>query len=258
MDISSDNMYYGIWPSSPRFVSAHRVAFELRLRIPTPWSDEDEREADFFAGDLPAAERIQAGNDSRLEAIYGPTLRVGDVKQLVRKQNLWRTKHQVEDRFLVLRQTTLLIYKERAVVSLVPNPTPLNSLNSFQSTHSHSRHDQSIHLRAVREVSTVTDAESTILVATATKSFPLLFESVIAAREWIRLIREAANQLRASPKRGRINPLERVNHLTTQITLPSYPYASGGFANVYKGTWEVADKGSLREAWVRRTVCNRR
>ncbi|KAJ7477420.1 kinase-like domain-containing protein [Mycena latifolia] len=237
MAITPHNMYYANWQSSPMFVTARRLAFEIRLRIPGPWSHDDEREADFFAGDRPAAERFKDGPDSRLDAIYGPVIRVGDVKEYIQKRTLWWTKNEVETRFLVLREAALLIYRERAV-----------------STHRRSKQDQSISLRAARKIMPMEESESSIVIMTGTKTFALLFESGVDARTWISHLRQAANNLQATPKGGRISALERVNHLTTQITIPNHPYAAGGFANVYKGTWEVAGRELRPEAWQRRTV----
>ncbi|KAJ6488430.1 kinase-like domain-containing protein [Mycena vulgaris] len=237
MEITPDHTHYSNWEAAPRFVTARRLTFELRLRIPTPWTDEDEREADIFAGELPVAERNKTGADSRLDAIYGRSLLRGDVKQTVEKHTLWRKRHQVELRFLVLRESALLVYKERVV-----------------SNRRRSTEDQCISLRAVLDVISPSESDSALLILTRTKSFPVLCESARDAAEWIRLIREAVHKLQASPKGGRIGALERVKHLTTQITVPQDPHARGGFANVYKGTWEVSGRGVHPEQWERRTV----
>lgn len=114
-----DNVYYRNWEPSLRFVAARRVAFELCLRIPTNWSAEDDQEADYFAGDVPAADRVKDDPNLRLGAIYGPVLRVGDAKQHIARHTLWRTKHHLEMRFIVLHESALLIYKEREVVRVV-------------------------------------------------------------------------------------------------------------------------------------------
>ncbi|KAJ7702661.1 kinase-like domain-containing protein [Mycena rosella] len=232
-----ENMYYRSWQSSPVFVTARRVAFEIRLRISAPWSEEDDQEADFFAGDRPAVERVKDGSDSKLEAIYGPVTRVGDLHQYIKRYTLWWTKHEVQPCFLVLRESALLLYKERAV-----------------STHRRSKQDQCIYLRAIHNITSMADSESSIVIFTRTKSFGLLFDSGVEARTWVSQIREAVNRYQATPKGGRISALDRVNRLTTQIKIPKDPYAGGGFANVYKGTWEVAGKGLRPEAWNRRTV----
>jgi hypothetical protein len=57
--------------------------------------------------------RIKDESDSRLAAIYGPTLHDGDVQQYIIRQTLWRTKSQWETRFMVLRESALLLYKDR-------------------------------------------------------------------------------------------------------------------------------------------------
>ncbi|KAJ7735514.1 kinase-like domain-containing protein [Mycena metata] len=232
-----DNVYYRNWEPSLRFVAARRVAFELRLRIPTNWSAEDDQEADYFAGDVPAADRVKDDPNLRLGAIYGPVLRVGDAKQHIARHTLWRTKHHLEMRFIVLHESALLIYKEREVLK-----------------HPRSGQNQCIQLRAVKGITSMPESDFSLVISTATKSFTLLCESAVEARTWIRSILDAVDKVRTSPKRGHIGALERVNHLTMQITIPQDPYANGGFANIYKGTWEVAWKGLRPEQWQRRTV----
>ncbi|KAJ7159609.1 hypothetical protein C8R46DRAFT_1194899, partial [Mycena filopes] len=240
LSLSPDSGYYRNWDPALRFVAARRLAFELRLRVPTAWSEEDAQEAEYFAGDAPVADRVKDDPNMRLAAIYGPVLRVGDAKQHTARQTLWRTRHHLEMRFVVLHETALIIYKERAV--------------SKTSSSRSAPQDQCIQLRAVKGIASMPESDSSLIIFTSTKSFPLLCESAVEARNWIRVIQEAVERVRASAKRGHISALERVNHLTTQVTIPPHPYANGGFANVYKGTWEVASKGLKVEQWERRTV----
>jgi hypothetical protein len=103
-------------------------------------------------------------------------------------------------------------------------------------------------------VTSLREVPTSLLILTGTKSFPLFFDSATEARDWIRAIREAIETLRSGPAYRRISALERVNHLTTQISIPRDPHANGAFANIYKGTWEVATKGLPPEGWYRRTV----
>ncbi|KAJ7483908.1 kinase-like domain-containing protein [Mycena galericulata] len=97
-------------------------------------------------------------------------------------------------------------------------------------------------------------SQTCILIRTLSKTVPVICDSYSDAGKWMQAIQEAAGKLQSSPKRGRISALERVNHLTTQVTIPRDPYASGGFANVYKGNWEIAAMGQRTEVWERRTV----
>ncbi|KAJ7092196.1 kinase-like domain-containing protein [Mycena epipterygia] len=233
-DISPDHICYRYWQPTLVFLTARRLAFEVRLRICTPWSEEDAEEAEFFAGDLPAAARNCAYTN--LETIYGPVVRQGDVKQHIQKQIFWRTKEEVEVRFLVLRECALLLYKER---ELPKNP---------------SRKDQCISLRAVTTIIRKPGTQDCILIRTMSKTVPLVCESYSDAGQWMHAIQTAAAKLQGSPKRGRIGALERVNHLTTQVTIPRDPYANGGFASIYKGTLEFFERGSRPEAWKRQTV----
>ncbi|KAJ6529709.1 kinase-like domain-containing protein [Mycena capillaripes] len=236
--IAPGNSYYRNWQPYLKFLTARRIAFEIRLRTTSRWTEEDDKEADFFAGDIPAADRATPDQNPRLVAAYGSILNAGDVKQHTSRQTLWRTtKCQLETRFLVLREFALLIYRERAV------PKPV-----------HSSQDRCINLQAVKAVTSLPESDSSILILTRTKSFPLLCESAAHAKEWIRSIKLAVEKIRSSPGRERISALERVNHLTTQITTPPDPYASGAFANVYKGTWEIAAQGLRPGQWQKRTV----
>ncbi|KAJ7732620.1 kinase-like domain-containing protein [Mycena olivaceomarginata] len=229
----ADNAYYRNWRPSLKFVTARRLAFEIRLRISSVWSDEDNQEAEFFVGDIPAADRAEDDTNSRLAAIYGSILYEGSVQQSIARQTLWRTtKHHWETQYLVLRESALLLYKGRPM----------------------SAQDQCINLRAVKAVTSLREAPTSLLILTGTKSFPLLFDSAAEARDWIRAIRGAIETLRPGPACRRISALERVNHLTTQISIPRDPHASGAFANIYKGTWEVAAKGLPPEGWYRRTA----
>lgn len=123
-----------------------------------------------------------------------------------------------------------------------------------QLKHPRSGQDQCIQMRAVKGIASMPESDSSLVIFTATKSFPLLCESAVEARTWIRSVRDAVEKVRASPKRRHISALERVNHLTMQITIPQDPHANGGFANVYKGTWQVASKGLRPEQWQQRTV----
>ncbi|KAF7355880.1 hypothetical protein MVEN_00916700 [Mycena venus] len=235
IDLEPGNAFYSNWRPPLRFVTARRLAFEIRLRMSSTWGEEDYQEAEFFVGDVPAADRTNDEADSRLAAIYGPILHEGDIQQYIARQTLWRTRSQWETRFMVLRESALLLYKGRVAMP-------------------HSDQDQCINLRAVKAVTSFQESPTSILILTGNKSFPLHCDSVIQAQDWMRSIREAVETLRSNPMRRRISALERVNHLTTQISIPKDPYANGAFANIYKGTWEVAAKGARPEEWQRRTV----
>jgi hypothetical protein len=143
MGIAPDNTYYRNWKPALRFVTARRVAFELRLRVSSPWSDEDDEEAEFFAGDIPAADRVTAkdDSDSRLTAIYGSVLHTGEVKQHNGRHTLWRTSTELETRFVVLRECALLLYKERVVVRFraLSHSTPGHKQSSVQASSLGSR-----------------------------------------------------------------------------------------------------------------------
>jgi hypothetical protein len=113
----ADNAYYRNWRPSLKFVTARRLAFEIRLRISSAWSDEDNQEAEFFVGDIPAADRAEDDTNSRLAAIYGSILYEGSVQQYIARQTLWRTtKHHWETQSLVLRESALLLHKGRPMV----------------------------------------------------------------------------------------------------------------------------------------------
>ncbi|KAJ7087012.1 kinase-like domain-containing protein [Mycena epipterygia] len=234
-DISPDHMCYRYWKPTLIFLTARRLAFETRLRICTPWSDEDGEEAEFFTGDLPAAARNCAYTN--LETIYGPVVRQGDVKQHIQRQVFWRTKEEVEFRFLVLRECALLLYKERELPKIP------------------SRKDQCISLRAVTIITRKPGTQNCIFIRTTSKTVPLVCESYSDAGQWMHAIQAAAVKFQCSPKRGRpIGALELVNHLTTQVTIPRDPYANGGFASIYMGTLKIAERGSRPEVWKRQTV----
>ncbi|KAJ6467099.1 kinase-like domain-containing protein [Mycena vitilis] len=197
-----DNVYYRNWQPAVRFVTARRLAFAIRLRISASWTEEDDLEADFFAGDVPATDRVMGNPDLRLAAIYGSILRVGDVRTHIARHTIWGAKYPLEARFLVLRESAILLYKARAI--------------SKQSGQ-----DQCISLRAIKGVTSLPQSDTSIQILTGTKSWTLSLESI-----------------RAGSAPARTSALERVNHLTTQITIPRDPYASGAFANVYKEDWQ--------------------
>ncbi|KAJ7312254.1 kinase-like domain-containing protein [Mycena albidolilacea] len=121
---------------------------------------------------------------------------------------------------MVLRESALLLYKDREALS-----KPLHS----------NQDDLCINLRAFKAVTSFPESPVSILILTGNKSFPLHCDSAIQARDWMRSIWEAGETLRSNPTRRRISALERVNHLTTQISIPKDPYANGASANIYKG-----------------------
>lgn len=248
-------VYYRHWQPALPFVSARRFALEARLRAATPWSTEDEQEADAFAGDLPVVGRAQDRADARLAAIYGAVIHVHDVRQHITKHTLWWMRHQVEKRFLELRESALLVYQEGVVVC--PDTTGGRRFAhpfSSQPRIAGAGKSQCIYLCAVHSVSSPPESPSAMHLATRSKAFLFFFASPAEARTCIYAVQGAVEKVRSNPKRGRIGALERVDHLTTQVTIPRHPHAGGGFANVYKGTWEVAAKDRRPENWQRRTV----
>ncbi|KAJ7795394.1 kinase-like domain-containing protein [Mycena olivaceomarginata] len=80
--------------------------------------------------------RTKDESDSRLAAIYGPILHDGDVQQHIIRQTLWRTKSQWETRFMVLRESALLLYKDREALISIPKDPYANgaSANIYKGT----------------------------------------------------------------------------------------------------------------------------
>ncbi|KAJ6607548.1 hypothetical protein B0H10DRAFT_2194836 [Mycena sp. CBHHK59/15] len=127
-----------------------------------------------------------------------------------------------------------------SIISKSQDP-PFPGLKTYRRT---SAHDRFIPLTAVKSTVPINrpNEHPQLLVATANHTFTLVFTSEASRSKWF----DAITWPRVPPR-----------NLSTSIKISSDPAANGGFASVYKGTWDDAVKVIRKQGGMDRTKLNK-
>ncbi|KAJ6560911.1 hypothetical protein B0H10DRAFT_2367070 [Mycena sp. CBHHK59/15] len=149
-----------------------------------------------------------------------------------------RSKHNdFSARYCVIRDATMFLYWDKDYFSTRVYggyyEQELPPLKTYRRT---SAHDRFIPLTAVKSTVPINrpNEHPQLLVATANHTFTLVFTNI------------PGSEARVPPR-----------NLSTSIKISSDPAANGGFASVYKGTWDDAVKVIRKQGGMDRTKLNK-